>query len=153
MGPRVPESARAAYESTARADGLADFCFREVDAGGQAVPAAHRPEYLPVYYVEPRQENESAVGYDLNSDTSRRLALQQARDSGQPIATAPLHLVQESARQTGLLVLLAVYRGLPPRPLRSVAINWPALLLLFSGWMIWWRAASTNWNVKASTRA
>jgi signal transduction histidine kinase/CheY-like chemotaxis protein len=111
--PRVPDSDRAAYESAARADGLADFCFREIDLFGQSVPAARRSEYVPVYYVEPRQENESALGYDLNSDSSRRLALEQARDSGQPVATAPLHLVQESARQTGLLVLLPVYRSLP----------------------------------------
>ncbi len=115
--PRVPESDRAAYESAARADGLADFCFREIDPFGQSAPAARRPEYAPVYYVEPRQENESALGYDLNSDMSRRLALEQARDSGQPVATAPLHLVQESARQTGLLVLLPVYRSLPPSSL------------------------------------
>jgi len=110
--PRVPLSARNTYESTARTDGLPDFSFREFNPAGQSVPAARRPEYMPVYYVEPRPGNESAVGYDLGSDKSRRLALDQARDSGQPVATAPLHLVQESGRQTGLLVLLPVYRAL-----------------------------------------
>jgi signal transduction histidine kinase/CheY-like chemotaxis protein len=113
--PRVPDSERSAYESAARADGLADFCFREIDLFGQTVPAGRRPEYVPVYYVEPRRGNESAVGYDLDSDAPRRLALEQARDTGQPAATAPLHLVQESAKQTGLLVLLPVYRGQPPQ--------------------------------------
>jgi signal transduction histidine kinase/DNA-binding NarL/FixJ family response regulator len=111
--PCVPDRDRAAYESAARADGLPDFCFREIDSFGLSVPARRRPEYVPVYYVAPRHGNESAVGYDLNSDASRRLALEQARDTGRPVATSPLHLVQESARQTGLLVLLPVYRGQP----------------------------------------
>jgi signal transduction histidine kinase/CheY-like chemotaxis protein len=115
--PRVPDHARTAYESAARADGLEDFCFREINSSGQFVPATQRAEYAPVYFAEPRRGNESAVGYDLNSDPSRRLALEQARDSGQPVATAPLHLVQESPRQQGLLVLLPVYQGLPPSSL------------------------------------
>jgi signal transduction histidine kinase/CheY-like chemotaxis protein len=117
--PRVPDGARSSYETAARADGLVDFCFREVNPSGKSVPAARREEYAPVYYVEPRRGNESAVGYDLNSDASRCRALEQARDTGQAVATAPLHLVQESARQTGLLVFLPVYRGGPPPSLSA----------------------------------
>jgi signal transduction histidine kinase/CheY-like chemotaxis protein len=112
--PRVPDPERAQFENAARRDGVADFQFREAGAGRQLVAAGRRPEYVPIYFIEPLQGNATALGYDLASDDCRRESLEKARDSGQPTASAPVHLAQEKNHQPGLLVLLPVYRGPAP---------------------------------------
>ncbi len=110
--PRVQAADRAALEAAARADGFADFHFSEGDPAGTFRVAGARPEYFPVYFVEPLAGNERAFGYDVNSNPLRREAMERARDSGEPAATEPIHLAQESANQLGFLVFQPIYR--PP---------------------------------------
>jgi len=112
--PRIPASDRSSYESAARTDGLADFQIREKH-DGQMVAAANRSEYFPVYFVEPLAGNMKAVGFDLASNPIRLAALIQSRDSGKPIATARITLVQETAKQAGFLVFLPIYNGKKPK--------------------------------------
>ncbi|RYD46086.1 MAG: hypothetical protein EOP83_30240, partial [Verrucomicrobiaceae bacterium] len=45
------------------------------------------------------------------SEPVRREALEKARDTGQPTATAPVRLAQERGAQTGFLVFFPIYRG------------------------------------------
>ncbi len=107
--PSVPSTERGAYESAARADGFKDFQFTERDANGQLVTAGMRPEYVPVYYIEPLEGNEAALGFDLASNTARRAALEQARQSGQPVATQLLNLVQGGENRGGILLAVPLY--------------------------------------------
>ena len=109
--PRVTASQRAAYEAQARDDGFGDFRISERSAGGELVAAAVRDEYYPVYYVEPYQGNERALGFDLASNPARREALERARDTGQPVATQRITLVQETGGQFGFLVFVPAYKG------------------------------------------
>ena len=109
--PRVSNSDRETYEEAARRDGFSDFQITERAEGGQIIRAGQRDEYYPVYFVEPYQENEKAVGFDLASNPSRRAALIAARDTGQLVATARITLVQESGRQFGFLVFAPVYEA------------------------------------------
>jgi len=111
--PVVPESRRQEFESRAVADGLAGFEFRERDAAGHFRRAGPREAYVPVYCLEPLDRNAPALGFDLASDAARLVSLHRARDSGQPMATAPLRLAQGPDDQAGLLVLLPVYSGVP----------------------------------------
>ncbi|MGH8508591.1 MAG: CHASE domain-containing protein [Gammaproteobacteria bacterium] len=108
-GPRVAASERGAYEKAARADGYPEFQFTERDMSGALVRATPRPEYFPVYFIEPLQENESALGYDLASDPIRRAALSRALERGQPAATAPIQLLQETGDQPGVVIFSPVY--------------------------------------------
>ncbi len=117
--PLVPASRRTAVEAEAVAAGFAGFQLRERGTNGQFRPAQLRNEYVPVYFIEPLDRNALALGYDLESDPHRRESLEQARDTGQPVATAPLVLAQERGNQAGLLVLLPVYRGLVPTGVAS----------------------------------
>ncbi len=67
-----------------------------------------------MYYVEPIAGNEMALGYDLGSNPVRRKALETARDTGKPVATSRITLVQEKEEQFAFLVFLPVYKdGLP----------------------------------------
>jgi len=112
--PRVPDWQRQTYEAAARRSGLADFQFTERTRQGKLVPAAWRHEYFPVYLVEPLGGNEAALGFDLASDPTRLEALQQARDTARPRATARITLVQETGNQFGLLVFMPVYKLAAP---------------------------------------
>ena len=116
--PRVLASERAAYEAAARKDGFSEFRIMERGTQGTMVPADIREEYFPVYYVEPYQGNEAALGFDLASNPIRLEALNKSRDTGQGVATARITLVQETQDQFGFLVFQPVYRkGLPAETL------------------------------------
>ncbi len=92
--PVVRESERAAYEARARADGLASFQFTELGSDGTVRPAAHRPEYVPVYFVEPQRTNAGVLGFDTASEPARRDAIARARRSGQLAVSGHVELVQ-----------------------------------------------------------
>ena len=112
--PRVPASERATYEEAARKDGFPEFRIAEREAQGTMVPADIREEYFPVYYVEPYEGNEAALGFDLASNPIRLEALNKSRDTGQGVATARITLVQETEDQFGFLVFEPIYRkGFP----------------------------------------
>ena len=108
--PRVPTQERDAYEAAARQDGLAQFQFTERNPEGQLVRAGLRQDYFPVYFMEPVQGNAAALGYDVASEPTRAEALRRSRRSGSLTATAPVHLVQETAQQSGFLAVRPIYR-------------------------------------------
>ncbi len=109
--PRISGAERAGYEAAARRDGFPDFRITERDAGGHLIPAADRSEYVAVYYIEPQAANRDALGYDVYSQPTRRAALDVARDTGEPVATARITLVQETGSQAGILVFVPIYRS------------------------------------------
>ena len=112
--PRVPDAERARYEEAIRRAGYPGFRITQREAQGQMVRAARRDEYFPVTYIEPYETNKLALGFDLASNQARLEALRQARDTGEPVATARITLVQETGRQFGFLIFLPIYRnGLP----------------------------------------
>ncbi|OED41552.1 hypothetical protein AB833_09275 [Chromatiales bacterium (ex Bugula neritina AB1)] len=90
--PNVPISERIEHEIQAQEDGLEGYLIRERDAEGRMVPAGSRENYFPVYYVEPVEGNEKAIGYDLSSNSKRLATLTKASRSGNKVATAPIVL-------------------------------------------------------------
>ena len=107
--PRVRTNERDEYEKRAREEGYPEFRITEKSAAGAMVTAGDRSEYFPVYFVEPYVGNEKALGFDLASNPTRLEALEQARDRGEPVATARIRLVQETGDQFAFLVFLPIY--------------------------------------------
>ena len=107
--PRIGYADRAAMEKQAR-EVFPGFDISQ-RSGGKLITASKRPEYFPVYYINPYLGNEAAVGFDLASDAIRLDALEKSRDSGELQATASITLVQERGEQKGFLVFLPVYQG------------------------------------------
>ena len=105
--PRVPARDRTTFESQAQAEGLAGFRILE-RVGGEPRPAGARAELFPVLRVEPLAGNAAALGLDQGADPLRRPALEQARDTGQPAASAPLIPARETAGQYRLIVYAPV---------------------------------------------
>jgi signal transduction histidine kinase/FixJ family two-component response regulator len=114
--PRIRTAERTTWETKARAEGFPEYHFweeSEVRGDGQPgfVPAGMREEYFPVYYAEASDQVLSwqPLGFDLASEGRRREAMDRARDTGEPAATAPIRLVQEPGSQHGFLVFHPVY--------------------------------------------
>ena len=95
-------------------NGCPGYELRELTTAGDLVPAAQHSEYVPVLFIEPLKGNASALGYDLESNARRLASIEQARDTGLPVATAPIRLAQEHDDKKGFLVLLPVYEGESP---------------------------------------
>lgn len=106
--PCISHENRLVFEQNVRQEGFANFHLTELDARGSFMRAGAREEYFPVYYVEPMAENQAVFGFDLGSNVRRRSALEKARATSHPVATAPIHLAQEGD-QFGFLVVLPVY--------------------------------------------
>ncbi|MBF0159693.1 MAG: CHASE domain-containing protein [Magnetococcales bacterium] len=93
------------YIAALRQQGFPDFTLR---------PAGERPSYSSITYVEPFVDrNLRAFGYDMYSEPVRRAAMEKARDSGQPVLSGKVKLVQEDGRreQVGCLMYIPIYRN------------------------------------------
>jgi len=68
-----------------------------------------------IVFLEPQDDrNKVALGYDMYAETTRREAMNRARDTGMPAATRRVRLVQEidkDQEQAGFLIYVPVYRG------------------------------------------
>lgn len=108
--PYVPANEREKYELKAQKDGYSNFKFTQRNEVGKIIRSRLKAEYFPVYFVEPYQGNEKALGFDLASNPNRLAALEKARDSGKAIATSKIQLVQKTENTDGFLIFQPIYR-------------------------------------------
>jgi PAS domain S-box-containing protein len=102
---RVTDANRAALKRYMADQGLPDF---------QIEPAGDRAEYYPVIYFETSSPGApDVVGQDRWLDPARRAAMEQARDYGVAVASAPVPTLghTESAERRGVVIYEPVYRG------------------------------------------
>ena len=116
--PVIKLTERAAHESAMRQDGKPGYRITERSAQGGVVAAAPRQQYVVVAAIEPLAGNEDASGFDVNSEATRRLALERARDSGVFSIAAPITLVQNLQLRQGALGFLPRYK--PDLPVTTV---------------------------------
>jgi two-component system, LuxR family, sensor kinase FixL len=109
--PRVTQDQVHALESSMQAEGYRDFKIFERTEEHEPGAVGVRSEYFPVTYVYPLKGNESALGFDLGSETIRRNVLGRAFSSHQLAMTGRLHLIQEPASQYGVLMVRPVFRS------------------------------------------
>ena len=58
-------------------------------------PSGRREQYSEITHIEPFSgPNQRALGFDMLTEPTRRLAMERARDSGQAAASAKVRLVQ-----------------------------------------------------------
>jgi PAS domain S-box-containing protein len=123
--PRVTGEERASFETAAQADGNAGYVIRERGANGELVATGTRAEYFPVYYVEPAAGNEAVLGFDMASESTRKLVLEVARDQEGLVVSPLTFLVQETGQEQGVLAVRPIYRNGVPH--QSVAERRAAL--------------------------
>ncbi len=74
----------------------------------------HGEIYATVLYLEPMDKrNYEAIGYDVLSESNRRKAVEQARDTGRAVITTKIQLLQEidKDKQPGILMMLPLYKA------------------------------------------
>lgn len=104
--PKVPGSMREQYQA-AQQEMFPGYEFIERNAQGNMVTAEERDIHYPIYFVAPVAGNEGAIGYDLASSKARLSTLETSRDSGLPLASEAITLVQN--QQKAFLAFLPIY--------------------------------------------
>lgn len=87
-------------------------------------PEGEREFYTSIIYLEPfKGRNLRAFGYDMFSDTTRRIAMEKARDSSNIFVSGKVKLVQETDKniQAGFLMFEPIYNT--SLPLTTVALR------------------------------
>jgi len=107
--PIVKNSDLASFEKELSLNGDGSFEFKEKNENGLIVNVKSRKEYVVVVFIEPFEKNKKALGYDVASDAIRLEALHLARDSGQPVATHKISLIQGVKKLNGLIIFFPVY--------------------------------------------
>jgi two-component system cell cycle sensor histidine kinase/response regulator CckA len=111
--PRVTSSARPGFEQAARLEGLDGFQIVEGDLthprSEKPTPAAERPEYFPLLFIEPLAGNELTLGYDLASQASVQNLLARTHEVGGAEVSGPLRLPYDQTVKTGVLAAMPVY--------------------------------------------
>lgn len=135
-----PGQGRIAFQEQARADGVPSFHVWP-NAPQTAPPPAPGSEdsgiTVPrltssILYLEPQSwRNRRAIGFDMYSHPTRRLAMAMAALSGRPSLSGPVRLVQEAGSevQVGTLLYLPIRRRGPSSG-REVSGNLSTLM----GW-------------------
>ena len=108
--PLIKHTDRDKYRQNAIAEGFTDFLICELDDNGQKIKAPQRDEYVAVYYIEPFEANEQALGFNIASNPARLKAINQARDSGDAVITEKIKLLQNNKESYGYLLVKAVYQ-------------------------------------------
>ena len=107
--PRVSHEERPFFEDNARRNGQVGFVFRERGLDNVPRPARQREEYFPIYFCEPLRGNEPILGLDVAVGQTAR-ETQQARDTGLPVVSGRMRMMQTPGEQPGLILILPVYR-------------------------------------------
>lgn len=106
--PRISHQQRDSVEKAAQREGFPGFQFIQLE-GNQSVRAENRPEYFPVYYLEPMDGNETAFGFDPGEKGVQRFsAIQQAIKTGNAAASAMMTLIQDANRKHAILVFVPI---------------------------------------------
>ncbi|HQU88429.1 EAL domain-containing protein [Denitromonas sp.] len=107
--PSVTEAERPAFMQRTRAELGEDFAMFERDADGHALAVQPAPRYYPIVYAEPDALNRAVIGLNPLSFAPARVAIEQAEQTGLPVATSPIRLQQEPGDQRGVVIYQPVF--------------------------------------------
>jgi two-component system, OmpR family, sensor kinase len=101
---KVPQSLLKTHIRKIRKEGFPDYSVH---------PKGTRKVYMPVTYIEPfKGANLRAFGYDIYTNPVRRAALDQASQTGNPVLSGKITLVQNVAGDDnpGFLICMPIYK-------------------------------------------
>lgn len=107
--PHIKSHERSRYEQAAHEDGFVNFEILDTKPHGGLYVAGKRTEYFPVYYIEPYDGNEIALGLDLFSNSVRRNALENAHLRNDTTITERINLIQSDFNSPNKYSILIVH--------------------------------------------
>ncbi|MGQ0530253.1 MAG: sensor histidine kinase [Panacagrimonas sp.] len=107
--PKIAAAEVQAFEQSQRSHGVPEYRVHDRDAAGKWLAPQARDTYFPLAYIVPYRGNETALGYDVTSETVRRDAIERALRSRQAAATARIRLVQDAEHDSGTIIYLPIY--------------------------------------------
>lgn len=100
--PLISSSQAPAFEAAKRNNREPDFAIFPKPSGVNTDGGVEREQATPIVYLEPlTPSNRRAIGYDMYSDPVPRRAMEAAMDTGRPVASGKVRLIQDSARSAG----------------------------------------------------
>ncbi|VWX53960.1 CHASE domain-containing protein [Novosphingobium sp. 9U] len=108
--PLLRVSSTPTFELERRESGNPDFHIWPDPFAASTNGGTEREFSTPVVYLEPMtRSNQRAIGYDMYADPVRRQAMELAMDSGKPVTSGKVRLVQDrEAGGTGFLIYMPV---------------------------------------------
>lgn len=97
---RVQRGDMDRFVATERLDAAPAFTVRT---------AGEAPDLYVIKFIEPLADNRPAFGFDLGSESVRRQAIEAAVDSGKPVLSGRVVLLQDNRQGPGFLYFLPVY--------------------------------------------
>jgi signal transduction histidine kinase/CheY-like chemotaxis protein len=107
--PLVEQDERGSFESSLMSLNLNSKHIRALTDNG-VVKAPEQGHYLPIYFIEPFEENKSAIGLDVSSHPIVKSSINKAIDKRTHVITPLLSLVQQLDKYTGVIVYYPVYK-------------------------------------------
>lgn len=94
----LPTETLATYESNLQNEYTDSF---------NVFPAPDTRNFTSISYLQPENSvNRKAIGFDMSSESTRRAAMTNARDTGKAALSAPVQLVQDGSNNSRLGVLM-----------------------------------------------
>ena len=99
---------KKAFEARVRADtsvepnGYPDFAIR---------PPGDRAEYFVADYLWPQSGSRGIHGLDISAQPANLASMQYSKRSGEPVASGPFDLLQETSDRTGFVIRVPVFKG------------------------------------------
>lgn len=108
--PRVTGNRRGEFEREMQKE-IAGYQIKQLDSRKKMVRSPEKLEYFPVVYIEPLKKNEVVLGYDPFSEQRRIEAMTRSRDTGAPVATGVITLIQDSIEFNGIIIYFPLYKS------------------------------------------
>jgi len=109
----VPASKRQTIETSIRAEGFSEFIMWEYSSHFDRWIAGEREIYYPILFTEPLDSNINLLGYDVGSNNTLRIALENARDLGQMTTSGAVEVQTLRGKLMGIYVFIPVYQTNP----------------------------------------
>ena len=120
--PIISATDRDIYEKIVQKEGYPTYQITERDENKSIVRANNRSEYVPIDFLEPYQGNEKSMGFDFNSNDSRREAFEKARDTDSVSVGTLIILFQDEVfkQKKGFIAFAPIYHpNLPHQTLEE----------------------------------
>ncbi|WP_440875665.1 CHASE domain-containing protein [Thalassotalea sp. PLHSN55] len=109
--PAVTQKNKASFEKMASEEHSFPYAIYEPSMMGDLIKASPRALYFPVLYIYPAENRRSIFGLDFITHPDKYAAMNQAKKTGEIVASAPITLVQDNFERPGSLIFFPIYNS------------------------------------------